>query len=569
MLVDSTNVKNGKTVNGRKAIGEFNSTKGEIVLDIGEGNVAATSLHESVHYIRINAPEEFNAMAKYVVEWLTRNGTLEEYLDRYASSYKLDNIYDLTEEMTADIAEALLKNADFVEDLFTDEAFIKEICGENRTFAEKFVDALKSIIEAIKNYLKSGDVNHLIAGKLSEDAKALEEIKNLWEDGLKAAVDNHAKSSAVKQDTKKSADKSGNKFALEENETKYDYNSLIAKDDIMIATDINVTVPRIDGRINRKEVIKQSLNNINPNNENRFIYNKDLGKYVKITRKGIEHGLTRKGENNALAAMLIKSYLPNAICVNELNARDNLTNSYILLGVFQNNNKFYCVRIIVNENENAYAVKDIDVLYALNAKEIEPAATKRRGLGVETDSASTGSKISIADFLDDVKNYYSDVLSDSVISRLQTSRKDSSLSSSIKFSLSEPVEEKDNLIAVHNIYTDKLVKSLKLGGFPMPSIAVTKADMGHGNYGECSFVFDKSTIDPKADKRNKVYGGDAWTPTYPAIEYKASEDVIQRVKDTREHNLFGKDGTFMHCSGGAFLLPKTRLKLRGEVGGKG
>ena len=51
---------------------------------------------------------------------------------------------------------------------------------------------------------------------------------------------------------------------------------------------------------------------------------------------------------------------------------------------------------------------------ALNAKEIEPAATKRRGLGVETDSASTGSKISIADFLDDVKSYYSDVLSDSV-----------------------------------------------------------------------------------------------------------------------------------------------------------
>ena len=89
----------------------------------------------------------------------------------------------------------------------------------------------------------------------------------------------------------------------------------------------------------------------------------------------------------------------------------------------------------------------------------------------------------------------------------------------------------------------------------MPSIAVIKSDMGHAEYGECSFVFDKSTIDPKADKRNKVYGGDAWTPTYPAIEYKASEDVIQRIKDTREHNLFGNDGTFMHCSGSAFLLP--------------
>lgn len=140
------------------------------------------------------------------------------------------------------------------------------------------------------------------------------------------------------------------------------------------------------------------------------------------------------------------------------------------------------------------------IKYSYRAKEIEPAATKRRGLGVETDSASTGSKISIADFPDDVKSYYSDALSDSVISHLQISRKDSSLSSSIKFSLSEPVEEKDNLIAVHNIYTDKLAKSLKLGGFPMPSIAVTKADMGHENYGECSFVFDKSTIDPKAIK---------------------------------------------------------------------
>lgn len=519
-LVDSTNSYNNKQ-NGRTAIGSINSTKGEIVLDIGEGNVAATSLHESVHYIRINAPEEFNAMAKYVVEWLTRNGVLEEYLDRYASSYKLDNIYDLTEEMTADVAEALLKNADFVEDLFTDESFVKEICGENRTFAEKFVDALKSIIEAIKNYLKSGDVNHLIAGKISEDAKALEEIKNLWEDGLKAAVDNHAKSSAVKQDTKKSADKSGNKFALEENETKYDYNSLIAKDDIMIATDINVTVPRIDGRINRKEVIKQSLNNINTNNENRFIYNKDLGKYVKITRKGIEHGLTRKGENNALAAMLIKSYLPNSICVNELNARDNLTNSYILLGAFQNNNKFYCVRIIVNENENAYAIKDIDVLYALNAKEIEPAATKRRGLGVETDSASTGSKISIADFLNDVKSYYSDVLSDNVISHLQISRKPSPLSDSIKFSISEQTSAEYELLKQENSDLKTQVEALKnemklTGGHVVDTETLNKLAHRYikeykskADFGEVSAklkqIFDYvATEDANAEEANKA-----------------------------------------------------------------
>ena len=75
----------------------------------------------------------------------------------------------------------------------------------------------------------------------------------------------------------------------------------------------------------------------------------------------------------------------------------------------------------------------------------------------------------------------------------------------------------------------------------MPSIAVIKSDMGHGNYGECSFVFDKSTIDPKTDKRNKVYGGDAWTPTYPAIEYKVSEKIADKAR-RKYYDLYEKHG---------------------------
>ena len=126
-------------------------------------------------------------------------------------------------------------------------------------------------------------------------------------------------------------------------------------------------------------------------------------------------------------------------------------------------------------------------------------------------------------------------------SGLSEETEQSEAESKLKFSLSEPVEEKGNLIAVHNIYTDKLVKSLKLGGFPMPSIAVIKSDMGHGNYGECSFVFDKSTIDPKTDKRNKVYGGDAWTPTYPAIEYKVSEKIADKAR-RKYYDLYEKHG---------------------------
>lgn len=41
-----------------------------------------------------------------------------------------------------------------------------------------------------------------------------------------------------------------------------------------------------------------------------------------------------------------------------------------------------------------------------------------------------------------------------------------------KFSMRENVEEIKDLIAVHNMQTSELEKSLALGGLPMPSIAI-------------------------------------------------------------------------------------------------
>lgn len=98
-----------------------------------------------------------------------------------------------------------------------------------------------------------------------------------------------------------------------------------------------------------------------------------------------------------------------------------------------------------------------------------------------------------------------------------------------RFSLEEPVEETRNLVALHNLTADKLLKALALGGFPMPSIAVTKADIPHTNFGDITLVMDKTTIDPQFDRRNMVYSADAWTPTFPATEYEVNEDVAERL----------------------------------------
>gem|GEM_PF-3571273 len=109
------------------------------------------------------------------------------------------------------------------------------------------------------------------------------------------------------------------------------------------------------------------------------------------------------------------------------------------------------------------------------------------------------------------------------------------------FNLSKSVEEGKDLIAAHNLTEDKLKQSLELGGFPMPSIAITKTSMGHVDYGDISLLFGKDTINP-SDRRNKVYGGDAWTPTFPPISYKLNEkktgDIYSRANKAGNLPLF-------------------------------
>ena len=101
----------------------------------------------------------------------------------------------------------------------------------------------------------------------------------------------------------------------------------------------------------------------------------------------------------------------------------------------------------------------------------------------------------------------------------------------IRFSLKKPLEETKDLLALHNLTEKNLLDAVRLGGLPMPSIAVVKGDAGHSEYGPISFVFSKDTIDPKLFRSNKVYGYDAWTPTAPQIEYEVNEKAAGRIHD--------------------------------------
>ena len=135
-----------------------------------------------------------------------------------------------------------------------------------------------------------------------------------------------------------------------------------------------------------------------------------------------------------------------------------------------------------------------------------------------------------------------------------------------RFSLDEPVEETKTLIAMHNMTEEKLRRTLDIGAWPAPSIAIVKAKDGHTNYGEYSAVFPRETIDPQRSGKNKVYGGDAWTPTRSnaRVEYEVDQGrarAIEREIDRLSSEF--ADGAFRNSSviGAAGVNEETELNI--------
>lgn len=104
----------------------------------------------------------------------------------------------------------------------------------------------------------------------------------------------------------------------------------------------------------------------------------------------------------------------------------------------------------------------------------------------------------------------------------------------VRFSMKQPIEQTRDLIAVHNVSEANLLKTLKLGGFIMPSFAITKADMGHSGFADISMLIGKDSINPK-----ETYNGDAWTATMPKAVKK-----INRQKQLALEEKLGLSGDY-------------------------
>lgn len=76
-----------------------------------------------------------------------------------------------------------------------------------------------------------------------------------------------------------------------------------------------------------------------------------------------------------------------------------------------------------------------------------------------------------------------------------------------------------NLVAMHNIDLGNLAAAIKLGGLPVPSIAVTKKQTPYTGFGDATLIMKKDTVDPS---KTPVFSRDAWTGVFPKVIRLAS-----------------------------------------------
>lgn len=89
------------------------------------------------------------------------------------------------------------------------------------------------------------------------------------------------------------------------------------------------------------------------------------------------------------------------------------------------------------------------------------------------------------------------------------------------------VEAGKEMIVHHNLSPEKLARVEKVGGMPVPSIAVSNVETPLSSFGNISLIGDKSMAIPSA--KNPVYGFDAYTARTPEIDYKFDSKSTKNI----------------------------------------
>ena len=459
--------------------------------------------HEITHRMQEMAPEAYRKYRDYAMSALTeRDGSTASIVEQYKSRYAEAGVNLSTEQAMDEIA------ADFTEALTVDPAKFETLAKENRSVARKLLDAVRDFIRKVKSLFKGNKTaqNQAAANAYGVSIDTLEKAAHLWEEALKATSEQTANKNAAQTD-------GGTKFSIKRTsqmtlaqQLKMFYDGKMASSDAFY---FGVT----------PAVLEKSGFDALP-------LAMTIGDFRKSTQK--KHNIPRRVLKNLMGNLASPLFSFGSgdragIVLNDIDG-----DGYTLLAALER-----------GTDMDRKPVNVINSLYGLE----HPAEWIKNQIDSGNEFVLYDEKRANA-FL---QTYgYMASVGDGIRSTGESVTQNGA-EVKTKFSLKTPVEETDKLLALHNKDENSILAAIKLGGLPMPSIAIVKARDGHTKYGPISLVFSKDTIDPQLFRANKVYGGDAWTPTAPRVDYPVNSKKASQV----EHELHRLAGD-VSVAGGIF-----------------
>ena len=453
--------------------------------------------HEITHRMQDLSPAEYRNFRQAAMEYkMQENGadTEAEIVEKYMEAAEQEGVTLTRDEVMDELA------ADFAGDMLDDADLFAKFSKENRTAAQKLLDSLKEFLAKVKTAF-TGKYRDMAAQEAyGKDFAELEDIAKQWQAAFDAAARQAEKAKTA------AGEGDGVRYSLKTiiGNSGKDYGIGVYLDSTLLE---NLTAKE------REQMVKE-----------------------RVKELGGQHFTAYDGNGNAVDVQIAA---PNARFVNK-NGKSVPVNKDLAT-------KNRGSRI----KQEAVVLAD-ELVSAARYKKSRPANYPHGWLDDNGRNEWAEWKTYIQDKENSVweatlhiatsatgEKFLYDI--DPIKMAEQSGNSDTSTANisipadgeNVKpqFSLKAPVEETKNLLALHNLTEKNLLDAAKLGGLPMPSIAIVKADAGHGEYGDISFVFSKDTIDPQFFRSNKVYGYDAWTPTAPQIEYEVNEKAAKKIHD--------------------------------------
>lgn len=465
---------NGQTVE-QSANGVYDPSSGRIYIaaDAQDGAFAYVAMHELAHSVRAASESDYNVLQTTVFDALTKDGQNVDDLVKYQMDTFGYSEDVAREEVVANSAATVLTDEEFVRNLYNNEHSLFE---QIRKFFKELADTFKQLTQSAS---WSQD-----AALTPENVRAIAEVFD------RVAADTsgyEAQSNRLRYAIKYDADNRPY-VVIEEDILKG-----VPKDEWLKTVRNAIRSRYSDGIVVGNRVVQVSRKTANEMTYSQY------AKYLRLNNPDVFEAKLRATNNIDEVLVASRDYVNEKPAHARNDGIQQFARGNVLLRIGKSD--YEADVIVATRIDNTLLLYDM-----LDFRKSEINEKKKMQQSAQSSKDDIGR--SVASSTDNSVTDASDV---------------------VKFSAKDPVEKKGTLLAIHNLTEEKLKKFLALGGAPMPSIAVTRSDVEHSNFGDISLIFDKSTIDPKASKKNTVYSADAWTPTFPRIEYETNTKVDNAV----------------------------------------